>query len=288
MDARFTDYLNSLRTRNCSPLTIAEYERDLNTFRLFLSGADVLSVDRATITSYVSWLRENGLSATTTQRRLAVIHSFYRFLVETGALTTNPADGVQRPKRKQKLPVYFTEGESRALLESVDGLNRERDYAILLLALISGLRVSEIVSLNVSDIQRSGDVCFFRVTGKGGKERQVFLSPNCVEALDQYLAVRERYGADTDALFLSRKHQRISVDAVQSLVKKHSQKAGLPPVSPHKLRHTAATLMLDNGVDIRTIAEVLGHSSVSTTQIYTHVQAERLRNACAANPASGF
>ena len=313
-------------SHGCSEKTIQEYARDLHTFFQFLlqsrrekdkndtqqgspheewiDTAFLRSVTREELNRYIAWLRTEktvstgradtrspGLSPAATRRRAACLRSFFRYLTETaGILDQNPAASLTAPKRAETLPFFFTEEECRRLLDAVDGINRERDYALVLLALVSGLRVSELASLNVYDIRSSQELFFFRVTGKGGRERQIFLSENCISALDRYLAIREAVyrpaPEDRDALFLSRKHHRISADAVQDLVKRTARRAGLPPVSPHKLRHTAASLMLGNGVDIRTISEVLGHRSISSTQIYTHLQSAQLIEACRANPAS--
>ena len=168
-------------------------------------------------------------------------------------------------------------------MESVDGANRERDYCILTLFLNCGLRISELVGLNLNDVR--GDQ--LRVLGKGNKERIVFLNDACQQAVADWLAVRGAQAAiDKNALFITRRHTRMTTDAVHYMVKKRLLAAGLDPslYSSHKLRHTAATLMLQNGVDVRTLQEVLGHEHLNTTQIYTHVDNEDLRVAAKANP----
>ena len=168
-------------------------------------------------------------------------------------------------------------------MESVDGPFQERDRCILTLFLNCGLRISELIGLNITDVR--GDQ--LRVLGKGNKERILYLNDACVQALQDYLAVRPAQQAiDKNALFLSRRRTRISKAAVEKLVKKYLMKAGLDSTqySPHKLRHTAATLMLQNGVDVRTLQELLGHENLNTTQIYTHVDNDNLRMAAKANP----
>ena len=173
--------------------------------------------------------------------------------------------------------------ESVSLLQSVDGANRERDYCILTLFLNCGLRISELVGLNINDVR--GDQ--LRVLGKGNKERIVYLNEACQQAIQDWLAVRENQAVtDKNALFITRKHTRITTAAVHKLVKKHISAAGLDSsqYSSHKLRHTAATLMLQNGVDVRTLQEVLGHDHLNTTQIYTHVASDDLKTAAEANP----
>jgi site-specific recombinase XerD len=170
---------------------------------------------------------------------------------------------------------------------AVDGVNKERDYCILCLFLNCGLRISEIVGLNISDILTNS----IRVFGKGSKERIVYLNEACVEAINSYLPVRRLMApSGCSAFFLSTRRKRISCDSVQVMVKNTLLKAGLDAekYSPHKLRHTAATLMLQNGVDVRTLQEVLGHEHLNTTQIYTHVDNAELHIAAAANPLGSF
>jgi site-specific recombinase XerD len=169
----------------------------------------------------------------------------------------------------------------------VDGQFKERDYCILTIFLNCGLRVSELVGLNLGDIQ--GDSMI--VTGKGNKERMVYLNAACIDALNAYLPVRPPIvTADRNALFISRQNNRISVKTVQWLVKKYILSAGLDPerYSVHKLRHTAATLMYQNGVDVRTLQELLGHENLDTTKIYTHVDSSQMREAVAANPLANL
>ena len=169
--------------------------------------------------------------------------------------------------------------------DSVDGKNQERDYCILTLFLNCGLRISELVGLDLSDIQDDA----LRVLGKGNKVRIIYLNDACQEALEQYLAVRRPItGRDANALFLSAQNERISRSTVHAMVKKAPGGGGLDAVeySSHKLRHTAATLMLQNGVDVRAVQEVLGHDHLNTTEIYTHMDNESLRVAAKANPLS--
>ena len=187
------------------------------------------------------------------------------------------------PKLKKSLPKYLTLDESLALLAGVDGANSERDYCILTLFLNCGLRISELIGLNITDIQDDA----LRVLGKGNKVRIVYLNDACKDALEQYLAVRRPIsGRDQNALFLSSRDQRISRSNVHALVKKRLSLAGLDSTrySAHTLRHTAATLMLQNGVDVKAVQEVLGHEHLNTTEIYTHIDNEDLRVAANANP----
>ena len=227
-----------------------------------------------------------GLNASTRARKIATLRSFFNYLTQKAhLLEENPVKELDSPKLKKSLPKYLTLDESLELLESVDGEHKERDYCILTIFLNCGLRISELIGLDITDIQ--GDA--LRVLGKGNKVRIVYLNDACKAALDRYLAVRRPIvGRDQNALFLSSRNQRISRSNVHALVKKHLSQAGLDSsqYSSHKLRHTAATLMLQNGVDVRAVQEVLGHDHLNTTQIYTHIDNESLRVAAKANPLS--
>ncbi len=227
---------------------------------------------------------EKGLGAASRARKLASIRSFFNYLCnKTHKLEENPCKDIDTPKTKKSLPHYLTLNESLSLLQSVDGLNKERDYCILTLFLNCGLRISELIGLNLTDIQED----HLRVLGKGNKVRVVYLNQACKDALAAYLAVRRPVsGKDANTLFLSAQNKRISRSMVHALVKKHLGAAGLDTsqYSSHKLRHTAATLMLQNGVDVKAVQEVLGHEHLNTTEIYTHVDNESLRVAAKANP----
>lgn len=231
---------------------------------------------------------EYGLMASSRARKIATIRSFYKYLtVKTKQLDVNPVEGLDTPKTTKSLPRYLTLDESRRLLDAVDGVNRERDYCIICLFLNCGLRISEIVGLNIGDVR--GDS--LRVLGKGNKERIVYLNDACQSAIEAYKPVRSQMvGSSVSALFVSNRRQRMGREAVHAMVKKTLLKAGLDPdkYSSHKLRHTAATLMLQNGVDVRTLQEVLGHEHLNTTQIYTHVDNSELRVAAQANPLAEY
>ena len=227
-----------------------------------------------------------GLSAASRARKVATLRSFFNYLCnKVHLLQENPIQDIDSPKIRKTLPRYLTLDECVQLLEGVDGPNRERDLCILTLFLNCGLRISELIGLNRSDIQDDA----LRVLGKGDKVRIVYLNQACKDALAAYLQVRPVVGGkDQDALFVSRIRQRISRATVHSLVKKHLADAGLDSqrYSSHKLRHTAATLMLQNGVDVKAVQEVLGHEHLNTTEIYTHIDNESLRIAAKANPLS--
>lgn len=226
-----------------------------------------------------------GLTASARARKIAAIRSFFKYLTNKAKLIAeNPMQDLDAPRLKKSLPHYLNLEESVNLLSSVDGKNQTRDYCILCLFLNCGLRISELVGLNIQDVR--GDQ--LRVLGKGNKERVIFLNDACRQALDDWLTERGAMALlDKNALFVTtQNHRRITTAAVHKLVKKHLTAAGLDSTqySSHKLRHTAATLMLQNGVDVRTLQEVLGHEHLNTTQIYTHVDNEDLRTAARANP----
>lgn len=231
---------------------------------------------------------EYGLLASSRARKIATIRSFYKYLtIKTKQLDVNPVEGLDTPKTTKTLPRYLTLEESRRLLDAVDGVNRERDYCIICLFLNCGLRISEIVGLNVGDVREDS----LRVLGKGSKERIVYLNEACQAAVEAYKPVRaQMVGSTEKAFFVSNRRQRMGRESVHAMVKKTILKAGLDPskYSSHKLRHTAATLMIQNGVDVRTVQEVLGHEHLNTTQIYTHVDNSELHIAAEANPLSSY
>lgn len=245
-----------------------------------------LSRDR--ITNQRSHSKEYGLSAPSRARKISSIKSFYKYLtVKAKLLAENPVADIDSPKTPKTLPRYLSLEESKRLLNAVDGKNAERDYCILCIFLNCGLRISEIVGLNINDYH--GDS--LRVLGKGNKERMVYLNDSTESAIEDWLLIRRSLTpAREQAMFVSNRRTRISREMVHSMVKTTLLKAGLDPsqYSSHKLRHTAATLMLQNGVDVRTLQEVLGHEHLNTTQIYTHVDNSELRIAAQANPLSGF
>ena len=243
-----------------------------------------LSRDRAQ--HYNSSNSDYGLNAASRARKIATIRSFYNYLTnKKHLLRENPVKDIDSPKLMKTLPKYLTFDQSMELLNAVDGQNQERDYCILTLFLNCGLRISELVGLNLNDVNEDT----LRVLGKGNKIRILYLNDACLEALQNYLEVRRPItGKDANALFLSSRNERLSRSAVHAMVKKRLTAAGIDSTqySSHKLRHTAATLMLQNGVDVRAVQEVLGHDHLNTTEIYTHVDNEGLRTAARANPLS--
>ena len=288
----FFRYLKQLRDRSLQDIPFEDISiKDIDlAFIKDITLTDIygymtyLSRDR--VQHHNSENSNKGLSAASRARKLATIRSFFNYLCnKVHLLENNPCKDIDSPKLKKSLPRYLTLNESLSLLDAVDGNNRERDYCILTLFLNCGLRISELIGLNRNDIQEDA----LRVLGKGNKVRIVYLNQACQDALQQYLAVRRPIsGRDQDALFLSSQNKRISRSMVHTLVKKHLSQAGLDSTqySSHKLRHTAATLMLQNGVDVKAVQEVLGHEHLNTTEIYTHDDNDSLRVAAKANPLS--
>ena len=302
-----------------SQLTINEYYLDLRMFLRFMKLmrgempidtrledipikdvdlAFVRDVTTSDIFDFLSYLANDrnpdpdspapdlGISASSRARKLSAIKSFYKYLtVRTKQLQENPVADLEYPKLRKSLPKYLTMDQCARLLSSVSGVNEKRDYAILMLFLNCGIRRSELVGLNITDVYEDR----IRVVGKGNKERFVYFGSACRKAIDAYMAERsQRVLTDNRALFGSRNGNRVSVTAVHRLVDKALKQAGLDSTqfSAHKLRHTAATMMLSGGVDVKTVQEVLGHENLNTTQIYTHIENTELKIAAEANPLS--
>ena len=233
---------------------------------------------------------EYGLSPASRARKTAVIRSYYKYLTlksNNNRLIENPVADLDAPKLRKSLPRFLSLDESIKLLDNVDGPHRERDFCILTIFLNCGLRISELAGLDLTDIREDS----IRVLGKGNKERIVYINDACAASINSYLQVRKtQTSADNRALFISARRTRISTSTIHSLVKKHLLAAGLDSTkySSHKLRHTAATLMLNSGVDVRTLQELLGHEHLNTTQIYTHIENSSLREAAKLSPLSSY
>jgi site-specific recombinase XerD len=240
-----------------------------------------------------------GNSAAARSRKLSAIRMFFKYMtVSEKIITINPAADIEAPKKKKSLPKHLSVKESKELLHSVvsdeDSKYKERNYCIITIFLNCGLRLSELVGISLSDIDR--EMTSLRVVGKGNKERIVYLNDACKSALSAYLLARSRDAdnikeKDKNALFISRLGNRISVKTVQWVVYKYLEQAGLSykHFSTHKLRHTAATLMYqEGGVDVLSLKEILGHSELNTTQIYTHVSDRRLEEAVESHPLANI
>ncbi len=238
---------------------------------------------------YCAGNRSNN--TTTRSRKASSIRGFFKYVADKmHYIDVNPVSQLQVAKRKKVLPRYLTLEESIQLLESVDGPNKARDYCILTLFLNCGLRLAELVGLDVRDVNLSEKTMV--VTGKGNKQRKIYLNKACLDALTSYLQVRPNNnlkGDDRNALFISRLNKRIGRQAVQLMVYHYLEVIGLDGqhYSCHKLRHTAATLMYQHGnVDVLVLKEMLGHEAIATTEIYTHLENKQLREATKRNPLS--
>ena len=312
----FLDYTATIL--NKSPATVKEYNYDISRFLKFImyhlkltdekniDNIDIHNMDVSILNNlklddihaYLFYLTNTFQSKPATRaRKASSIRVFFKYLSQKANLIeNNPALNLETPKLGKRMPKYLSLDDSKKLLAVVNNdekdRNKERDYAIITLFLNCGMRLSELVGINLKDIDFNENK--LNVTGKGNKERTIYLNKACVNAINNYLAVRPKNGikqGDYDALFLSERLERISNRTVQHIVKQELLKAGLDTnkYSVHKLRHTAATLMYRYGnVDIRALQELLGHESISTTQIYTHVDNQQIRNAVEDNPLANL
>ncbi|MDR1466881.1 MAG: tyrosine recombinase XerC [Oscillospiraceae bacterium] len=307
---KFLGYLITIKGK--SENTAGEYYFDLRTFFRYIKkvkdidsrdvvvekiniqdvGMDLIkSITLDDIYEYLNYtLGERKNNAATRARKVSSLRSFFKYLTaKINLLEIDPTKNLDTPKLKSSLPKFLTLDQSIKLLESVSGDYRERDYCILVLFLNCGMRLSELVGINFSDINNDN---LLKITGKGNKERMVYLNKSCILAIDAYKKVRPIDGIkDKDALFVSKFKKRISTKTVQHIVYKYLDAIGIrrQGYSAHKLRHTAATLMYHyGGVDIRVLKEVLGHKSIDTTEIYTHVSNKQIENAFLKNPLSNL
>ena len=296
--ALFFDYLNSINKtiEQVDPMIIKRFFRQIENG--YERTVHILRKKKDPKTGKIKeeWItrthfRENSQSGK--QRKRASLRSLFRFLVKTHVLSQNPMaeyeDASLRSRSRQKVPVFLTKEEALRLLRAVKTYHQKkntkspewmerRDLAILLLFLNTGMRVSELIQLNLNSIQSDGEVMRVIILGKGGKERMLKLNETAKQALKNYLTVRPENKASREhqqALFLNKNYQRISRKGISDIISKYVREANLPPkaasISPHKLRHTLATLLLSNGENLRVVQEILGHSNIQTTQIYTHV-----------------
>jgi len=284
----FKNYL--IVEKNASPHTLDSYLNDISQFQDFLtrSGHAIESstiqlekIDRLAVRSFMGHLYEKNFSGATMRRKLSTLSSFFRFLCREGYLKTNVAKTVPAPRMQNKLPAYFSVDEMFRLLElpKGEGFLPVRDRALLELFYSCGLRISELVALTLEDINL--DSRMVKVLGKGGKERLLPLGRHCVEALKMYLNIRmdkiREFDSGTSKLFLNYRGTEISTRGVRKVVEKYIKQGNFSGgVSPHSIRHSFATHLLEGGADLRSIQELLGHSSLSTTQKYTHLTLDRL------------
>lgn len=276
-------YLGYLRDeRNASPRTVDNYDRALRAAAEFLADKSWRAAVADDFRAYLFALMKRDRSRATIRLEFAALRSFYRFLCERKGLAANPLMAVSLPKAEKRLPVFLTTTQIDALLRAPQEAKPEkqapawlpwRDAAILELFYSSGLRLAELASLDVRDIDPYNETV--RVLGKGAKERIVPVGEPALEAIQHY---RRRANVQAGPLFISKLRKRLGPASIWTLVKKYLRLAQIPvPASPHKLRHSFATHLLDAGADLRSVQSLLGHASLSTTQIYTHVTTERLK-----------
>jgi integrase/recombinase XerC len=280
---KFITYL--IAEKNASPYTVKNYRHEIGEFLDFLKEQGIDSwdgVDRYVLRRYLAWLQAQGYVKASITRRISELRSFCRYLVREGILDRNPIRTISSPKIPKRLPDYLDLHEVEALLAAPDAMDPQgqRDLAILEVLYASGLRVSELVSLNLRNVDlQQGEL---RVWGKGAKERVALLGEPACRSLRRY--IREgrpqliKAGRETSALFLNRLGSRLSTRSVNNILDRYAKLAGLERrVTPHVMRHTFATHLLDGGADLRTVQELLGHADLSTTQIYTHVSQARAK-----------
>ena len=314
MPARAKDFLNYQSIiKNRSATTVEQYCLDLRLFFKFmfckLNNISSALIENEDVTMDISVFDDNFYNTVTLgdayeflaycrnerenkekarARKVSSLRTFFKYLRMNGIIEDNPMINLDSPKLSKTLPKYLNVEQAKKLLSVIDGANRERDYCIVTLLLNCGMRLSELVSLDYNKITFDGDSASIIITGKGSKQRTVYLNHACVAAINAYMRVRTKDGVkDRNALFLSNRHTRISPKTVQHMVDVYLEKAGFGGMgfSVHKLRHTAATLMYQTGkVDVLALKEILGHENLNTTQIYTHLLDEQLKKAVEANP----
>ena len=285
----FVAYLSAVR--HSSPATIAAYRREVERFLRSTGTEDPRSVRTAAVRRYLASLAQEGLGPRSVNRAMSAIRSFYRFLRRYDADTPDPTVGLRGLRADSRLPVFLFEDEAAALLDSAampdsaavppvteDGLTAVRDAALLEFLYATGCRVAEAAALRLEDVQLEARTA--RVTGKGGKQRMVYLTESAARSLRTYL--RDRFAAHPEsrsvpAVFLNRRGGALSDRGMRLAVSRYRHQVG-KPVSPHTFRHSFATHLLNGGADIRTVQELLGHASLSTTQVYTHTSVDRLRD----------
>ncbi|MFH1691413.1 MAG: tyrosine recombinase XerC [Candidatus Omnitrophota bacterium] len=271
---KFLRYLDI--EKNASPHTILNYKLDLENFRDFLKDIEVEKVDYLFVRKYLAHLKENKISARSVSRKLSALKSFFKFLVKEKYVNTNPADAIAYPKQEKLLPKFLTEADVVHLIESPDvaTLKGLRDRAILETLYSTGMRISELVSLKTSQIDFIGATVV--VMGKGKKERMLPIGERALRVIRDYLGKRS---TDCQKVFLNKNNKPLGVRGIRKMLDKYILIASLKEhISPHTLRHTFATHLLNRGADLRSVQELLGHANLSTTQIYTHLTTDKLKS----------
>lgn len=283
MHASFRAFLDHLgRDRGASAHTVRGYREDLGRFQAYLDeamgeGADPGAVDARRLRGYSAWLSGRGYAPSTVARRLASLRSFYKFERRRGAVAVDPSQAIRNPKQPKRLPLPLRAEEVVALLEGIPTDNglRVRDRAMFETLYGGGLRVGELVGLDLADVD--SDRGLVRVRGKGRRERLGPVGPVALEWIARWIEHRRPGRVDETALYLNRYGHRLTTRSVDRLFRRHLNARGLDPeASPHTLRHSFATHLLDRGADLRSVQELLGHRRLTTTQIYTHVTRDRM------------
>ncbi|MCG2711943.1 MAG: tyrosine recombinase XerC [Candidatus Omnitrophica bacterium] len=281
MERYIDKFLNYLKVeKDASVHTLINYSVDMRDLSLFLNNRDLKTVDVFDIRKFLVALRQKGLKKVTISRKMACLRSFFKFLTREGHLKTNPMIGLVGPKLEKKLPLFLGEDDMVKLLETPDAADAAglRDKAILETLYSTGIRVSELVGLSVEDIDF---ICgIVRVYGKGKKERLAPIGDRALRVIKNYLRKRKKgIGTSDRAVFLNKDGRRLTDRSVRNIVEKYIKVASIrTDISPHSLRHSFATHLLNRGADLRSVQELLGHANLSTTTIYTHLSTERLKN----------
>jgi len=274
---KFEKYLDV--EKNCSIHTLRNYKIDLKELTEFAKNKEPKNITRLDIRHFLAELKKRGCSKSTIRRKMAAIRSFFRFLFREGYIKANPADSIFTPKPDKKLPEFLDYEATLKLVTSpvTDNVLGLRDRAILEVLYSTGIRVSELVSLNIENIDLIAGVV--KVRGKGKKERMALLGNESQKSLRSYLREKSALGeTERHAVFLNRFGGRISDRSIRRLIDKYVKKCSIEQkISPHSIRHSFATHLINNGADLRSVQELLGHKNLATTQIYTHLGSRRIR-----------
>ncbi|MBN1353504.1 MAG: tyrosine recombinase XerC [Candidatus Omnitrophica bacterium] len=274
---KFKSYLSV--EKNYSLHTIKNYSADLNEFSEFLSGRELKNVDHLTLRKFLAHLRQNNISKRSSARKLSSLRTFFRFLQRDGYIKNNPVSSVSSPKLDRKLPAFLDEQSVLKIITAPDGKNFQdvRDKAMLETLYSTGIRVAELVGIDVEDVDFISGV--IKVLGKGKKERITPCGDKAIAAIREYTEYRDKRANNAEkALFINKSGRRLTDRSVRYMIDKRIKVLSIKEhVSPHTLRHSFATHLLNRGADLRSVQELLGHKNLSTTQIYTHVTTERLK-----------
>lgn len=281
------NFLNYVISQGKAKNTITAYTKDIQEFKDYFKNKDILGITRFDLDNYFKYLGEKivdnkPLSNSTRARKLSVIKSFFKYLADTKIISEDISEKIKSPKKTKKLPVYLSIEESKKLINNIKNITNK---TIIVFLLNTGLRISELININLKDIQEDFAVV---IKGKGDKERRILLNQMCQEQLAQYLFKREsKVNPNELALFISNRGNRMSIPNAQECIKKEIKKIlNRTDVSAHKLRHSFATMQLRVGTDLKTLQKQMGHSDISTTTIYTHIDTDQTDEAFRRNPLS--